>query len=327
MYNVMLSYPLYGEGMRILAEQTDLFVSNSGEILPFMDRLRAVDAFITRNVHPSTEQLKTCPKLKVIGIPGVGYQSYDIDFLNSMGIALVYCPNMNLRSVAEHAVGMAYALAKNIVEDCCEVKGGNYGIRNRFNNFEMCGCTVGIAGFGNIGRETARLFHRNDCEICVYDPFAAREEVERFGYAYCEKLEDMLARAEFVSLHMPSLPSTKGMFGKAQFAAMKEGAYVINCARGSVVQEEALYEALCTGHLGGAALDVMEQEPFDMENPLLKLPNVVVTPHVGGVTRQAANRTHKMVVETTLRLLNGERIDNVANPEALARAAWFPKQG
>lgn len=105
---------------------------------------------------------------------------------------------------------------------------------------------------------------------------------------------------------------------------MKEGAYVINCARGSVVDEEALYEALRTGHLGGAALDVMEQEPFDMEGPLLKLPNVVVTPHVGGVTRQAANRTHKMVVETTLRLLNGERIDNVANPEALAHAGWFP---
>ena len=107
MYNVMLSYPLYGEGMRMLEEQTDLFVSNSGEILPFMNRLRAADAFITRNVHPSTELLKTCPKLKVIGIPGVGYQSYDMDFLNSAGIALVYCPNMNLRSVAEHAVGMA----------------------------------------------------------------------------------------------------------------------------------------------------------------------------------------------------------------------------
>lgn len=322
MHKIMISYPLFGEGMQILERDTDLFMSNSGDIEPFVGELQKAEAFITRNVHPTSEILAGCPNLKIIGIPGVGYQSYDIDFLNKQGIAIVFCPNMNLRSVAEHAVAMAYALAKNIVEDSNAVKNGNYAIRNRFNNIEIVGSTVGIAGFGNIGRETARMFKNNDCEICVYDPFVPRERVEALGYKYCGDLNEFMASSDIVSLHMPSLDSTKGMFGKQQFAAMKDGSFVINCARGSVVDENALYDALVSGKLAGAALDVMAREPFDTESPLMKLPNVVVTPHVGGVTKQASNRTHKMVVETTLRLLDGCRIDNVANPEVFAHPRW-----
>ncbi len=106
MHKIMLSYPLFGQGMQTLQEQTELFVSNDGEIGPYLPQLREAEAFITRNVHPTTQQLETCPKLKVIGIPGVGYQSYDLEYLNRRGIALVYCPGMNLRSVAEHAVGL-----------------------------------------------------------------------------------------------------------------------------------------------------------------------------------------------------------------------------
>ena len=166
------------------------------------------------------------------------------------------------------------------------------------------------------------MFKNNECEICVYDPFVPSEKVEALGYSYCGDLNAFMAACDIVSLHMPSLDSTKHMFGREQFAAMKDGSYIINCARGSVVDEQALYDALVSGKLGGAGLDVMEKEPFDTESPLLKLPNVVVTPHVGGVTKQAANRTHKMVVETTLRLLDGHRIDNIANPKALEHPRW-----
>ena len=325
MYKIMLSYPLFGEGMRILEETTDLFVSNSGDILPFAQQLQQADAFITRNVHPTTELLKTCPNLKIIGIPGVGYQSYDIDFLNSQGIAIVYCPNMNLRSVAEHAISMAYALTKNLAEDSAEVKKGNYAIRNRFRNFEMKGCTAGIVGFGNIGRETARMFCNNDMNIAVYDPFVPQEDVAKYGYTYCAQLNDLLRLSDIISLHMPSLPSTKNMFSKEQFDAMKDGVYLVNCARGSIVDEDALYHALVEGKVAGAGLDVMADEPFNTENPLLKLPNVVATPHVGGVTKQAAERTHEMVVRTTLQLLDGVSIDNVANPPALQHPRWSLK--
>ena len=168
MFRVMLTYELFGSGMERLKRETDLFVSNSGEIAPYVERLRWADAFITRSVHPDSATLETCTRLKVIGIPGVGYQSYDIDLLNRMGIALVYCPGMNLRSVAEHAVALCYALTKRIVEDDREVHRDNYGVRNSFNHLELLGCHAGVAGFGTIGRETARLFRANGMEVYVH---------------------------------------------------------------------------------------------------------------------------------------------------------------
>lgn len=322
MHNIMLSYPLFGKGMEMLQSETELFVSNSGDLGPYMDKLRAADAFITRNVHPSTEMLETCPNLKVIGIPGVGYQSYDMDYLNSRGIAVVYCPGMNLRAVAEHAVAMVYAMTKWIPRDDREVRKGNYGIRNAFDHMELQGCTVGVVGFGAIGRETASLFRANGMEVSVYDPYTSEACAEKLGCHYCATLEELLPRVQILSLHMPSLPSTYHMFDEKAFTAMRDGVYFINCARGSVVDEKALYDALTTGKVAAAALDVMEKEPFDLENPLMRLPNVIVTPHVGGVTAQSSERIHEKVVRSTLSLLDGIYVDNVANPEALQHPRW-----
>lgn len=322
MHNIMLSYPLFGKGMEILEGETELFVSNSGDLTPYMDELRAADAFITRNVHPTTEMLETCPNLKIIGIPGVGYQSYDMDYLNDRGIAVVYCPAMNLRAVAEHAMAMAYALTKWIPRDDREIRKGNYGIRNAFDHMELLGCAVGVAGFGAIGRETARLFRANGMEVYIYDPYATEEAAVQLGCHYCATLEELLPRVQILSLHMPSLPTTYHMFDEKAFSAMRDGVYFINCARGSVVDETALCYALKRGKVAAAALDVMEKEPFDPENPLLSLPNVIVTPHVGGVTAQSAQRIHEKVVRSTLSLLDGIRVDNVANPEALRHPRW-----
>lgn len=322
MHNVMLSYPLFGKGMEILKEETNLFVSNSGDLTPFMEELRCADAFITRNVHPTTQMLETCPNLKIIGIPGVGYQSYDMDYLNRRGIAVVYCPAMNLRAVAEHAVGMAYAMTKWIPRDDREIRKGNYGIRNAFDHLELRGLCVGIAGFGAIGRETAALFRANGMEVYIYDPYATEESAAKLGCHYCATLEELLPQVQILSLHMPSLPSTYHMFNDAAFAAMQDGVYFINCARGSVVDEQALYNALTTGKVAAAALDVMEKEPFDLENPLLKLSNVIVTPHVGGVTAQSAERIHEKVVRSSLALLDGIPVENVANPAALQHPRW-----
>ena len=322
MHKIMLSYPLFGKGMDILKEKTDLFVSNDGRIEPYMDQLRQADAFITRNVHPTTQQLESCPNLKIIGIPGVGYQSYDIEALNHMGIAIVYCPGTNLRSVAEHTIGMAYTLTKQIPRDNRQVHDGNYGIRNAFDHLELQGATAGVAGFGAIGRETARLFRANGMEVYAYDPYTSRETVQALGCHYCETLEELVKQVQILSLHMPSLSSTYHMFNAEVFAAMRRGIYFINCARGSVVDEQALYDALVSGKVTAAGLDVMEQEPFNTESPLLKLPNVVVSPHVAGVTAQAAQRAHEMVVTSTLSLLEGVRVENIANPQALEHPRW-----
>ena len=290
MHQIMLSYPLFGKGMRILEEETSLFVSNSGDITPYLDHLQQAEAFITRNVHPTQEMLDVCPALKVIGIPGVGYQNYDLADLSRRGIALVYCPGMNFRSVAEHAMGLVYALTKQIPRDDREIRQGNYRIRNAFDHRELSSLTAGIAGFGVIGRETARLFSANGMAVAVYDPVAAPAAVAELGYRYCATLEELLSHVDVLSLHMPSLPSTYHLFDRKAFAAMGQGVYFINCARGSVVDEEALYEALVQGKVAAAGLDVMEEEPFPPDSPLLSLPNVVATPHVGGVTAEASER-------------------------------------
>lgn len=322
MHKIMLSYPLFGEGMRTLQEQTDLFVSNDGVVEPYLSQLAEAEAFITRNVHPTTQQLDACPNLKIIGIPGVGYQSYDLDYLNSRGIAIVYCPGMNLRSVAEHAIGMAYALTKWIPRDSAEVKSGNYAVRNRFDHVELQGKTAGIAGFGAIGKETARLFRANGMKVEAYDPFVTKEAISAMGYTPCETLQELAAVSDILSLHMPSLPSTYHLFDSSVFNAAKDGMYFINCARGSVVDEAALYEALCSGKVAAAGLDVMEKEPFVIASKLLQHPHVIASPHVGGVTADAAERTHKLVVDSTLALLDGKRIPNVANPAALDHPNW-----
>lgn len=322
MRKIMISYPLFESAMDKLKKETELFMSNSGQIEPYMQQLSEAEAFITRNVHPSKEQLDRCPKLKVIGIPGVGYQSYDFDYLNDRGIAVVFCPGMNMRSVAEHALTLSLALNKNIVRDNNEVRKHNYGIRNSFDNHEVIGRNAGIAGFGAIGKETAKLFKAVGMNVLVYDPFVQKEDCEKDGYVYYEQLDDMLEKTDVLSLHMPSLDSTYHMFTNEQFDRMKDGIIIVNCARGSVIDEEALYNALKSGKVAAAGLDVMEKEPFDYSNKLFELDNVIFTPHVAGVTMEASERTHMMVVETTLKLLNGEIIDNIANPKALEHPRW-----
>ena len=152
-------------------------------------------------------------------------------------------------------------------------------------------------------------------------PFVTKEAAQAAGCRYCETLEELAGTVKVLSLHMPSLPSTYHMFNRQIFEAM-DGVYFINCARGSVVDEEALFAALQEGHVAAAGLDVMEKEPFDLESPLLTLPNVLFTPHVAGVTAQAAERTHALVVDATLSLLDGVAVDNVANPQALSHPRW-----
>ncbi len=322
MHKVMLSYPLFGAGMELLRKETDLFVSNDGDLRPYLDRLQKADAFITRNVHPTKDILDNCPSLKIIGIPGSGYQNYDVDDLTKRGIALLYCPNMNSAAVAEHAVGLAYSLLKWIPSDDAEVKKGNYGVRNRFNHAMLSGKTAGIAGFGHIGQLTADLFHKNGCEVVIYDPFRTKEDAEKLGYGYAETLEELASRSDLLSLHMPSLASTYHIFNRDVFGAMKKGSYFINCARGSVVDEEALYEALTDGTLAAAGLDVMEKEPFDMDNPLTKLPNVILTPHVAGVTKESSEAIHLKIAKTSLELLDGVKVENIVNPDALVHPKW-----
>lgn len=280
------------------------------------------DAFITRNVHPDKALIAKTTKLKVIGIPGVGYQGYDLEDLTNRGIALVYCPGMNGRSVAEHAMGLVYALTKQIVRDDREVKAGNYAIRNAFDHMELSGARAGIAGFGQIGRETAKLFRGSGMEVWIYDPFAKPEQAQALGCRYCETLDELLENVKILSLHSRRCRRRTTCSLQRNLRGCRR-AHILSTARAAALWTKLhCTKALESGQLAGAGLDVMEHEPFDVGNPLLQLSNVIFTPHVAGVTAQASERTHALVVDSTLSLLKGKAVSNLANPDVLKHPRW-----
>ena len=322
MPTVMVSHPLYRDGMQLLEQNADVIVAGTSKFEEVFSDLRRCDGLIIRVGQIGRELMEKCPNLKVISRPGVGVDNVDIEAATELGIPVVVAPGTNARSVAEHAVARTSALTKNAPASFSETAKGNFDIRNKYMAVEWEKRRVGIIGFGNIGRIAARLFSRNDLEVHVYDPYVKRLDAERLGYAYHDKLEDCLSACSLFSLHMPSTPSTRGMFGKKQFDAMPDGSFLINCARGDIVDEDAFDEALKSGKLAGGAADVLESEPMDPAGKLFTCHNFIATPHMAALTQESSARTSLLTARGTLAVLNGEKWDKVANPGVYRHPRW-----
>lgn len=320
---VLMSHALYETGMNLLRDNADVIVANNSDMKAIINDLKKADGLILRVGRITREIMEQCPNLKVIARPGVGVDNVDLEAATELGIPVVIAPGTNKRSVAEHAVGMAYAITKNIVESHKETAEGNFNIRNKYMAIELEQHHVGIIGFGNIGKETAKIFANNEMQVHVYDPFVKQETVEKgYGYIYHAELADLLQVCDVISLHMPSLPETKGMLNAERFAQMKDGIFIVNCARGDIIDEEALYEALKSGKVAGAAVDVLCSEPMDIKSKLFTLPNFIATPHMAALTKESADRTSRLTVEGTLAVLRGEKWDKVANIEVYQHKRW-----
>lgn len=323
MKTVYLSHPIIQDGLTILEKNTAVITGNTADLMSVHPEIAKADAMLVRIGDVHRDLIMKCPNLRVIMRPGVGTDNIDIAACTQRGIPVAVCPGTNLRSVAEHAVALAYAITKNLLESAEETKKGNFtAVRSKYAAIELENRNLGVIGLGNIGRETARLFARNDMHIFVYDPFVAKEKVEALGYNFVGDLYELLGICDMVTLHMPSTPQTRGMFGPAEFAAAKDGMFIINCARGDIIDEEAMYQALVSGKLGGAATDVMCAEPFNMQNPLFSLPNFIATPHMAALTKDAAVRTFTMAANNIIALLNGEELSCVVNKEVYDTGAW-----
>ena len=322
MNKIVISHPLYKDGMALLEGKAELIIPNDGDSDRIIDSLRDADAYILRIGKIDRKAIEQCPNLKVITRPGVGYDSVDVEAATERGIPVVLCPSANARAVAEHTVSMLFACSKNTVESVNETKKGNFNIRNRYAAVDIYGKMIVLLGFGNIGRQVAKMCSGLDMQIGVYDPYVKRETVEAMGYAYFEELLDAMAAGDYVSLHLPSLPSTRGMISTAQFGAMKPTAYFLNAARGDVVDEPAMVKALEEGWIAGAGLDVLIEEPMPADHPLMKLNNVVVTPHMAAQTQETVSKLVTMAAEGTLAVLNGEKWPHVANPEVYEHPRW-----
>ena len=322
MNKIVISHPLYRDGMALLEGKAEIVITNDGDSDRILDSLIDADAYILRIGKIDRKAIERCEKLKVITRPGVGYDSVDVQAATERGIPVVLCPAANARAVAEHTVALLLACAKNIVESVNETKAGNFGIRNRYAAVDIVDKMLVVLGFGNIGRQVAKLCAALDMKVGVFDPFVKRETAEEMGYVYFENMLDALAAADFVSLHMPSMPSTRGMIAAEQFKAMKPTAFFLNAARGDVVNEPALIAVLKNGEIAGAGLDVLVEEPFPADHPFMTMPNVVLTPHMAAQSQETVSKLVTMAAEGTLAVLRGEKWPYVANPEVYDHPRW-----
>src|SRR5712675_2913226 len=264
-------------------------------------------------------ELEASRDMKVVTRIGVGFDAVDVLALSRRKVPLMVAGTANSPSVAEQALFMMLTLAKRAVEMHSIVKDGKWAHRLGMLPYDLFGKTVLIIGFGRIGTRTAKRCLAMEMIVMVYDPYKPAAEITAAGCEPVTGLDAALPRADFVSIHCPKTPETVGMFNAARLKRMKETAYLINTARGGIVDEPALYDALVSGKLAGAGLDVFAQEPPPAGQSLLTLPNVILAPHVAGVTVEAVDRMSVQTARNILSALDGDPIrQNVINQDVLA---------
>jgi len=328
MSTVLLSHALYRPGMDILEKAgVKILIPNNGDSDVILPQLKQADAFILRIGKIDRKAMEACPNLKVITRPGVGVDNVDVKAATDFGVPVVICPASNFRSVAEHTIALIFACAKSIVRYDKETRKGNFSIRNEYAAEEILGKTLAILGSGHIGSEVAKLAQNLGMKVIIYDPFFTKEKAEAIGCSFAESVKDAVSVADFVTVHMPLLPTTKEMINKKIFCEMRNNAFFINCARGQIVNEQDMYEALRDHVIAGAAVDVLVKEPMDAFSPLMQLDNFIITPHSAAQTKEATGATVVMAAEGTLAVLRGEQYPNVCNPEVYNTVAWKKRQG
>ncbi len=270
-------------------------------------------ALIVRNQTPVTAALiDAAPELLVIGRAGVGLDNVDYKHAEQAGIVVSFTPDQNAISVAEIAIGMMLALARFIPTADADTKKGNWN-RQRYVGMELYGKTLGIVGAGKIGYLTARRATAFGMKVLAYDPFLSQDNILLSEVqAELVELDELLARADVVSCHLPATPQTVGLLNRDCFFKMKPGSFFINTSRGKVVSEAGLVDALKAGIVGGAALDVREKEPPQV-GELEGLPNVILLPHIAAFTREAQDRVTAAICEDVSRVLEGKPAINAVN--------------
>ncbi len=265
--------------------------------------LPGIDGYLAGLDGIDANALEKADRLKVIARYGVGVDNVDLSAARKKGIVVTNTPGANSVSVAELAVGLMLALARQIPEAVEAVHQGKWP---RYSGVSLEGKTIGILGLGAIGKQLARRLTGFDCKIMAFDPYADSAYAKE-NHIEIAPMDDVIRQADFVSLHLPLLPETRGIVDETFLAKMKKGSFLINTSRGEAIDESALLKALQSGHLRGAGLDAFTVEPPDPKNPLLALPQVVVTPHLGAQTDGATSNMGWFAMKDCLAVLKGEQ--------------------
>ena len=264
------------------------------------------DAIIVRTTRLTAAAIDSAPKLKIVSRHGVGYDNVDMAALDRRRIPLTLVGNVNALSVAEHTLFMMLTIAKRGVAYDRATRNGDWKIRDSFGGTELAGKTLLLLGFGRIGREVARRAQAFGMTVLAYDPYVRDAALFAARVQPVAKLAEAFPQADFVSVHLPMTAETKAIIGAPQFAVMKKSAIVISTARGGLIDEAALVEALKSGQIRAAGLDVFVDEPPAPNDPLLKLDNLLLSPHAAGLTEECAMRMAEVSARNALAGLDGK---------------------
>jgi D-3-phosphoglycerate dehydrogenase / 2-oxoglutarate reductase len=314
---VLVSQPIHESGMRVLTEKFEARVASDASEATLIREVRDCAGLLVRTAPIPASVIEASAGLKVIARHGVGYDNIDVAAATRRNIPVCITPRANALSVAEHVLAFMLAWAKRIVPYDAATRKNDWEIRNSYGAFDLDGKTFGILGMGRIGMLVCQKAKAAfNMEVLAYDPLVPKEAMEKAG-ARVATIPEILKASDFVTVHVPSNPETKGMIGEAQFKMMKRSAFLINCARGPIVDEAALVTALKGGVIAGAGLDVFDPEPPKGDNPLFGLPNVLLSPHSAGLTVECVIRMATHAAQAIVDVLEGRRPEGIINPEAM----------
>lgn len=312
MAKILVTDPVAQAGVDILAKEFP--VDSRQKLAPeaLVEIIGDYDALVVRSETKVTKEvIAAAQNLKVIGRAGVGVDNIDVEAATQKGIIVLNAPEGNTVAATEHTVAMMLAMARNIPQAYSSMQNGLWE-RPKFTGVEVRGKTLGVLGLGRIGTGVAKRALAMEMRILAYDPFIRAEQAEALGVELAE-LDTIYAQADFITMHLPLTPETKKMINRDAFAKMKKGVRIINVARGGVIDEADLALAIEGGIVAGAAIDVFEKEPVDPNNPLLKLPNVISTPHLGASTAEAQVGVAVDVAHGVIAALKGEPVTTAVN--------------
>lgn len=316
MYQVLVADAINAEGLQPLLEFKDAIIIEKKVTDPDVD-LGKIDALLVRSATKVTEALlERMPQLKIIARAGVGVDNIDVNAATKKGIIVVNAPDGNTISTAEHTFAMMASLMRNIPQAYQSVKNLEWK-RNAFVGQELYGKSLGIVGLGRIGTELAKRAKVFGMNVLVFDPFLTKERAQNLNVLNCT-LDEILEQADVITVHTPLTAETKGLINEEAIQKTKKGVYFLNCARGGIIDEQALALYIANGHVGGAALDVFEEEPPG-EHPLFKYDNVIVTPHLGASTKEAQLNVATQVAKEVRTYFEDKPVSNSINLPAMSK--------
>ncbi|HEY5893835.1 MAG TPA: phosphoglycerate dehydrogenase [Chthoniobacterales bacterium] len=312
---VLVADPISQRGVDELAAGglLDVTVKTGLNEEQLIQEIQDVSALVIRSQTKVTAKvLEAATNLRAIGRAGVGVDNVDVEAATKRGVIVMNTPGGNTISTAEHTFSLLLAMARNIAEAHASMRAGKWD-RKKFEGIEILGKTIAILGMGRIGTELARRSMAFGMRVVAYDPYLSASRARSLQVELMDDLDEILPRADFLTVHMPMTPETKNMIDARRLALCKPGIRIVNCARGGLINEEALCEALKSGHVAGAALDVYEVEPFPVDAPLRSAPNIVLTPHLAASTTEAQENVGIEIAEAIRATILEGTIRNAVN--------------